>query len=126
MPQVTVTIAGRAYRMACGEGEERHLEGLAALYEGKIQELRGAFGEIGDMRLHVMAALTLADDLTETRRKMTALEEEVAASRAESANAVERVRTDEERLAGTISSMAERIERLARGLNPPAAAHPDT
>src|SRR5919206_454031 len=62
MPQVTVMIAGRSYRMACGEGEEAHLEGLAALYDGKIQEMREAFGEIGDMRLHVMAALTLADE----------------------------------------------------------------
>src|SRR4051794_26901348 len=81
MPQVTVTIAGRSYRMACGEGEETHLEGLAALYDGKIQEMRGSFGEIGDMRLHVMAALTLADDLAETRRRMAALEEEIAALR---------------------------------------------
>ena len=32
MPQVTVTIAGKTYRMACGEGEERHLEGLAASF----------------------------------------------------------------------------------------------
>src|SRR4051795_5209253 len=67
MPQVTVTISGRTYRMACGEGEEAHLERLAALYDGKIQELRGSFGEIGDMRLHVMAALTLADEFTETK-----------------------------------------------------------
>src|SRR4051794_35987032 len=72
MPQVNVTIAGRAYRMACGEGEEAHLEGLAALYDGKIQEMRGAFGEIGDMRLQVMAALTVADELNETKRKLTA------------------------------------------------------
>ena len=36
MPQVTVTIAGKAYRMACAEGEEAHLAGLAALYDDKI------------------------------------------------------------------------------------------
>ncbi|HEX8666640.1 MAG TPA: cell division protein ZapA, partial [Beijerinckiaceae bacterium] len=63
MPQIQVTIAGRSYRMACGEGEEAHLEGLAQAYDAKITELRGAFGEIGDMRLHVMAALTYADEL---------------------------------------------------------------
>src|SRR4051795_11591183 len=77
MPQVNVTIAGRAYRMACGEGEEAHLEGLAALYDGKIQEMRGSFGEIGDMRLHVMAELTVADDLAEARRRRDALEEDI-------------------------------------------------
>ena len=60
MPQVNVTISGKAYRMACGEGEEPHLEALAQLYDGKIEEMRQAFGEIGDMRLHVMAALMVA------------------------------------------------------------------
>ena len=65
MAQVTVTIAGRTYRMACGDGEEEHLAGLAAVFDAKIEEMRAAFGEIGDMRLHVMAALTFADDLSE-------------------------------------------------------------
>ena len=82
MPQVTVTIAGRTYRMACGDGEEQHLEGLAALFDGKIEEMRKSFGEIGDMRLHVMAAITIADELADTRRRMAALEGEVAALRA--------------------------------------------
>ena len=48
MPQVNVMIAGKAYRMACGEGEEAHLEGLARFYDEKIGEMRQAFGEIGD------------------------------------------------------------------------------
>jgi cell division protein ZapA len=78
MPQVQVTISGRSYRMACGEGEERHLEGLAADYDAKITELRGSFGEIGDMRLHVMAALTLADELAETKRRLGGIDEEIA------------------------------------------------
>jgi cell division protein ZapA len=117
MPQVTVTIAGRSYRMACGEGEETHLEGLAALYDGKIQEMRGSFGEIGDMRLHVMAALTLADDLAETRRRMAALEEEIAALRTLAAAGNERSQALEGQLAEVLVKTAERIERLAKSLN---------
>lgn len=74
MPQVNVTIAGKAYRMACGEGEEPHLEALAQFYDGKIEEMRQAFGEIGDMRLHVMAALMVADELSELKRKVETLE----------------------------------------------------
>ena len=79
MAQVTVTIAGRTYRMACGDGEEEHLAGLAAGLDAKIDEMRRAFGEIGDMRLHVMAAITIADELSETKRRIGTLEEEVAA-----------------------------------------------
>src|SRR4028119_688852 len=73
-----VTIAGKTYRIACAEGEERHLEGLAASYDAKIREMRGAFGEIGDMRLHVMAAITLEDEMHEMRKRMAAMEAELA------------------------------------------------
>jgi cell division protein ZapA len=122
MPQVTVTIANRTYRMACGEGEEAHLEQLAALFDGKIEEMRGAFGEIGDMRLHVMAALTLADDLGEARRRIETLEQEVAALRSVASAGDERTQAVEQRLAESVAKAAERIERLARKLNTPAAA----
>jgi cell division protein ZapA len=122
MPQVTVTIANRTYRMACGEGEEAHLEQLAALFDGKIEEMRGAFGEIGDMRLHVMAALTLADDLGEARRRIETLEQEVAALRSVATAGDERTQAVEKRLAESVAKAAERIERLARKLNAPAAA----
>jgi cell division protein ZapA len=122
MPQVTVTIAGRTYRMACGEGEEAHLEKLAALFDGKIEEMRGSFGEIGDMRLHVMAALTLADDLGEARRRIETLEQEVAALRSIATAGDERTQAVEKRLAESVGKAAERIERLARKLSAPAAA----
>jgi cell division protein ZapA len=74
MAHVTVTIGGRSYRLACNEGEEAHLEGLARQIDGKIAELRRTVGEIGDQRLVVMSALTLADELFEARRAISALE----------------------------------------------------
>ena len=60
MPQVNVTINGRQFRMACEDGEEPHLLRLAEDLDARITRLRGRFGEIGDTRLTVMAALTLA------------------------------------------------------------------
>ncbi len=80
MAQVTVTIAGRTYRMACGDGEEAHLEGLAALYDSRIEEMRRGLGELGDMRLHVMAALMIADELTFLKKRVEALEAEAEAA----------------------------------------------
>jgi len=67
MAHVSVTIDNRKYRVACNQGEEARLESLAAMIDGKIVELRSAFGEIGDQRLVVMAALTIADNLLEAR-----------------------------------------------------------
>ena len=117
MPQVTVTIAGHTYRIACAEGEEAHLEGLAAAYDARVEEMRGSFGEIGDLRLHVMAAIAQADELDETKQRIAALEAEVAALNSVNAARDERLERIELRLAEGIQMAAERIEGLARSLN---------
>ncbi len=121
MPQVMVMIAGRSYRMACGEGEEAHLEGLAALYDSRIDEMRNAFGEIGDMRLHVMAALTVADEVVELRKTLEKTKAELAECQALASSGDERSVVLEERFAEKLEKTAERIERITKALN--AAAH---
>ena len=65
MSQVTVTINGRQFRMACEDGQEGHLMRLAQDLDQRIDKLRGNFGEIGDTRLTIMAALTVADELAD-------------------------------------------------------------
>src|SRR5438270_12629815 len=79
MAQVTVTINRRPYRMSCEEGEQPHLLELAADLDGRIGDLRGRFGEIGDTRLTVMAALAMADELAEAKKKLQSLEPQLAA-----------------------------------------------
>jgi len=116
MPHVTIMIAGKTYRVACGEGEEPHLTGLAAEFDARVAEMRKAFGEIGDMRLHVMASLTLADELNEARRRLTTLEQETSAIREREQAERARLETEQAQLAGGIGGAAERIERLARRL----------
>ena len=81
MAQVSVTIDGRKYRLACNEGEEARLEQLAGMIDDKIGELRASFGEIGDQRLVVMAALTIADNLAEARDEAVAERERAEAAR---------------------------------------------
>ena len=124
MAQVTVSIAGRTYRMACGDGDEPRLERLAAEFDGRINELRGAFGEIGDMRLHVMAALTVADELDETKARLQALEGELDLLRQRLEAGEQRARAGETHIAETLSRAADRIERLAKRLNASAPANP--
>jgi cell division protein ZapA len=118
MGQVTVMIAGRTYRMACGDGDEPRLEALATLYGSKIEGLRKSFGEIGDMRLHVMAALTLADELAEATKRIDELESEVRALGEQARAGDARAQASEISVAETLTKAAERIERLARSLNP--------
>ena len=117
MATVSVTIAGRVYRMACAEGEEAHLEGLAQVVDAKINELRGAFGEIGDQRLTVMSAVTFADERSELLRRIDRLEAEVATLK-QSTDAVETLQDDWAReVARALDEMAGRIERVTHMLN---------
>src|SRR5271156_2781279 len=80
MAQVSFSINGRQLRMACEEGQEAHLMQLARELDDRIEGLRAKFGEIGDTRLTVMAALTIADELGEMRLRIARLEEELAAA----------------------------------------------
>lgn len=126
MAHVQVTIAGRSYRMACGEGEEQHLAALAAAFDGRIGEMRSSFGEIGDMRLHVMASLTMADEIAEARRRIRALEGEVAAIRAEKASDGERAKAAERQLLEALTRTADRIDRLAGAFGAEPQAGPES
>ena len=117
MGTVGVTIAGRTYRMACGEGEEGHLQELAAHVDTTLASLRKGFGEIGDARLVIMTAITVADELFETRRRAAALETrlaELAATRSEGEAMREALAVD---VAGALDGAAARLERLAQHLN---------
>jgi len=77
MNHVNVTINGRQYRMACEEGQEAQLTDLADSLEARIGGLRGKFGEIGDARLTVMAALMVCDELLEAGQRIRTLEQEL-------------------------------------------------
>jgi cell division protein ZapA len=117
MAHVTVTINGRNYRMACEDGEERHLMKLAEDFERRIQELRGNFGEIGDSRLVVMAALTFGDDLADTARKVRELEGEIGRLREARTASADHAKATEAAVSAALNAAAERIERVAKGLN---------
>lgn len=114
MAQVVVTIAGRTYRMNCEDGQERHIEALAYHVDEKMAGLKASFGEIGEQRLVVMAALTVADELSEAKTRIAALEEKVAGLAQEAQDAREAGAAREEHLAQALSGAAERIEQLAR------------
>lgn len=118
MPHVSVTIAGRQYRMACDEGQEEHLVRLAQDIDSRISQLRVAFGEIGDQRLVVMAAITIADELAEARNRIRALESDIEGQRDARASAIARIEASETDVARTIEEVAERIERLVADLVP--------
>ena len=122
MSQVNVTINGRQFRMACEDGQEDHLQQLAKDLDERIVALRGQFGEIGDARLTVMAALTVADELAETGKKLQRLEEDLAALQDARVVAAERNEATQAAIVAAFNSAAERIEGMAKKLNQSGAA----
>jgi len=116
MAHVVVTIAGRTYRMACEDGEEGHLDELAKLVEDKILSLREGFGDIGEQRITVMAALTLADEASIATRKLEAAQAELAALREKLAGSKEAEAALEEKIAAALEDAMTRVERLSREL----------
>lgn len=99
MAQVDITINGRDYRIACEDGQESHLRQLAGYVDGKIGELVGEVGQIGDTRLMVMASLLVADELSDTRQALAEVQQADGAA-----------------VAGQIDALAARIEALAAAL----------
>jgi len=116
MAQITVTINGKSFRMACDDGEEDRLMGLAARFDGWINELKGAFGEIGDQRLTVMAGIMATDQLSELERKLAELEAQLADAQQQQVAALDNMSQNEEELSRAVNTAAARIESLAEGL----------
>jgi cell division protein ZapA len=117
MSHINVTINGRQYRMACEEGQEVRLLKLAETLEVRVEQLRGKFGEIGDQRLTVMAALTTCDELLDANARIRNLEQELTSLRDVRGAAVDRARQTQTAVANALNAAAERIERTTQVLN---------
>ena len=117
MTQVSVTINGRQFRMACEDGQEGHLVDLARQLDERIAVLRSKFGEIGDTRLTVMAAITVADELAEAGLRIKRLEEEIAALQNAQVVTSDRNKAAQAAIASALSAAAERVESITKRLN---------
>jgi cell division protein ZapA len=117
MSHVNVTINGRQYRMACEEGQETRLLKLAESLESRVESLRGKFGEIGDARLTVMAAITVCDELLDASGRIRNLEEELESLRGVRLAAADRAKATQTAVANALNSAADRIEKTTQVLN---------
>ena len=67
MAQVTIRINGYAYTVGCEDGQEAHLEQMAAEIEQRINSIKSIGGQSGEARLLMLSALLLADELHDLR-----------------------------------------------------------
>lgn len=117
MPEVNVEINGRKYRMACEEGQEAHLMGLADRFNASIEGLKSAFGEIGDARLTVMAGIAVLDELAEAERKIASLTQDVTNLTRAGQELSDEAEALESRFAQRMSEAARKIESIATAID---------
>jgi len=100
MAQVTVTINGRSYPVACNEGEEPRIAELARYVDSKMKAFARDLGQIGEARLLVLAALVLADELADAQTEQGHKPANGAVA-------------EDGKLASGIDVLAQRIEAIA-------------
>jgi cell division protein ZapA len=68
---VTVSIMGKEFMVACPEGEREALAAAATFLDRKMREIQESGKVIGTERCAIMAALNIANDLLDLRRRGT-------------------------------------------------------
>jgi cell division protein ZapA len=106
--QVSITIRGRAYQIACDDGQEAHLARLGRYLDQRAEQLTAGGGTINDSLLLVMTALVVADELSDTLGELESIRTAGAQNaRAEAENEAVLV----------LDQLTARIERIAARLS---------
>lgn len=109
MGQVVVKVNGRDFPLSCADGQEARIRRLAQYVDAKVGEFTKAIGQVGEARLILLAALVIADELSDANE--TVLQERNRNRAAGVAPA--------EAAASGIRSVTERIESIAARLETP-------
>lgn len=100
MSQVTLQVGGRPYTLSCADGEEAHVRHLASIVDGKLAALGGL--PPGEAKNLLFAALILADEVDEARRRPA------------SSTPLVTPLADDPRIVQTLEALAVRLEHLAQ------------
>jgi cell division protein ZapA len=73
MAQVTAKINGYTYTVGCEDGQEPHLQAMAAQVDSRVESIKALGGNSGESRLLVLAALLMADEIHDLRVEMESL-----------------------------------------------------
>ena len=117
MGKVSLNINGRAYALGCEPGEEERLMRLGQKLDDRVAAMANQFGQIGDLRLLVMAGITLMDELEDVSGNVDAeVERRVGKLELENTKIMQSREKTEVEAAKNLINAAERIEKLAARL----------
>jgi cell division protein ZapA len=101
MGQVSVPVNGRSYALSCDDGQETRIRRLAQYVDAKVAEFVGNMGQVGEARLLLLAALVIADELSDA------------------SDALERERSRAENASNGKDETARQVGPIAAGLQTP-------
>ncbi len=78
MPQITLTIGQKSYRLSCAEGEEQRIHTLASHFTARVDDLGGRYPRMPSDQLFLMAALLVTDELFEAREELQGTLKQIA------------------------------------------------
>ena len=117
MGKVSLDINGRKYAMGCEDGEEERLLRLGQKLDDRVAQMANQFGQIGDLRLLVMAGITMMDEVEDTMENLDLrVDARAAGLRQERDAATLASAKSQADAAKALSSAAKRIEALAAKL----------
>jgi cell division protein ZapA len=118
MGKVSLDINGRKYAMGCEDGEEERLRRLGQKLDDRVTQMANQFGQIGDLRLLVMAGITLMDEVEDTMENLDLrVDARAAGLRQERDAATLASAKSQAEAAQALNDAAKRIEGLAAKLN---------
>ena len=120
MSSVNITINGKQFRVACEPGQEQRVAALAEDFDQRIASMRSRFGEVGDARLTVMAAMMIGDELLDANTRIAKLEADLNAQHIARAGAKDRTKRTEAAVVTALDAAADKIERMTLALSRPA------
>lgn len=112
MPELTITIGGRPFSVACQDGEEHFLRAAAALLDAEAQPLVANMGRLPEARMLLMAGLMLADKAAATEDEIRSLKARIAELEARPETRIE-VPVIPAQVTETLAEIAARAEALA-------------
>lgn len=112
MPQVTLTIGNKTYRLSCAEGEEPRIHALASHFAARVDGLGDRYPRMPADQLFLMAALLVTDELFEAREELQGTLKQIARlGAALNANAGGRAPSGAE-MAQIVKDASARLDRL--------------
>ena len=115
MGQVAFKVNGRDFVVSCADGQEARLRRLAQFVDSKVTEFAKTLGQVGEARLILLAALAIADELSDAN---DALQEERSRAGDTPANEEASEATTQATVSG-LDRIVERIESIAARIETP-------